>query len=315
MSILNEPYFRDEEAAHSFLEGILWKDGTVCPHCGVIGRAYRIKANPAKRVRYGLHKCGACKKQFTVKVGTAFEHARIPLHKCLQAAYLLCASKKGISSNQLSRTLQISLKAAWFLSHRVREAMREGVLAAPFGVDGGAVEVDETFIGREPGMEKKSAWHHKMKVLSLVDRTSGKTRSIVIDDVNAKTIAPIVRENIAKEAKLMTDEGSHYKKLGKEFAKHGVVRHKVGEYVSYDDPEVYTNTVEGYFSVFKRGMKGVYQHCEKQHLHRYLAEFDFRYNNRIALEINDFERTVRALAGLPGKRLTYKPRVDLAPGA
>ncbi|HEY4970499.1 MAG TPA: IS1595 family transposase, partial [Steroidobacteraceae bacterium] len=288
--------------------------GPICPHCGGVGKAYRIKANPAKRVRHGLWKCGHCRKQFTVKIATVFEHARIPLHKCLQGAYLLCASKKGFSSNQLARTLQISLKAAWFLSHRIRETMREGQLA-PFGVNGGAVEVDETFIGREPDMQKKSAWHHKMKVLSLVDRDSGKARSIVIDDVKTATIAPLVRENLAKEARLMTDEGTHYLKLGKEFAAHGIVRHKAKEYVSFQNPDIHTNTIEGYFSIFKRGMKGVYQHCQKQHLHRYLAEFDFRYSNRVALECDDFERTIRALIGAKGKRLTYKPLVNLAPQA
>ena len=162
MSILNKPYFRDEEAAHSFLESIVWKDGPVCPHCGVVGHTYKIKANPDKRVRYGLHKCGACRKQFTVKIGTVFEHLRIPLHKALQAAYLLCASKKGISSNQLSRTLQIRLKAAWFLSHRVREAMRPGGELAMFGQDGQFVEMDETYIGRKVGRQKMRGVGHKM---------------------------------------------------------------------------------------------------------------------------------------------------------
>jgi len=302
MSVLSLPHFHDEEAAHAFLEGLLWRSGPVCPHCATVNKAYRIKANPEKRVRYGLWKCAQCKKQFTVKVGTVLEHARIPLHKMLQALYMMAASKKGVSSHQLHRLLEISYKAAWFLSHRIREAMRSGELA-PFGGAGGIVEVDETFIGREPGKPKKRAYHHKMKVLTLVDRDSGQARSMVVDNLKPATIAPILRENMAKEARLATDEAGHYLHIGKEFADHGVVRHGREEYVV---GEVHTNTIEGYFSVFKRGMKGVYQHCGKQHLHRYLAEFDFRYNHRSALGIEDRERSERALLGLRGKRLTYR---------
>jgi transposase-like protein len=200
------------------------------------------------------------------------------MHLWLQAIHLMCSSKKGISSNQLHRTLEVTLKTAWFMSHRIREAMRSGDLA-PFGGNGGAVEADETFIGREPGKEVKRAYHHKMKVLSLVDRETGRARSMVVDDLKPSTVAPILRENIAKEARLMTDEATHYVEVGREFAEHGAVKHKADEYVRGD---VYTNTVEGYFSVFKRGMKGTYQHCAKKHLHRYLAEFDFRYNHRLA---------------------------------
>src|SRR5680860_1282285 len=301
MSVLSKHWFHDEEAAFAFLEGEIWPNGPTCPHCGATDRISKIKANPAKRVRYGLHKCGNCKKQFTVKVGTVFEHARIPLHKMLQAVHLLCSSKKGISAHQLHRILEVQYKTAWFLAHRIREAMRSGELA-PFGSDGGIVEVDETFIGREPGKPKKRAYHHKMKVLTLVDRELGQARSMVVDDLKPATIAPLLRENMAREARLATDEGGHYLNIGKEFADHGVVRHGREEYVV---GEVHTNTIEGYFSIFKRGMKGVYQHCGKQHLHRYLAEFDFRYNNRSALGVDDQERASRALSGIRGKRLTY----------
>jgi transposase-like protein len=308
MSILNQPYFRDEEAAHSFLESIVWKDGPVCPHCGVVGHACRIKANPAKRVRYGLHKCGGCKKQFTVKIGTVFEHLRLPLHKALQAAYLLCASKKGISSNQLSRTLQISLKAAWFLSHRVREAMRPGGELAMMGQTGEFVEMDETYIGRKVGRQKMRGVGHKMAVMSLVER-GGAVRSFHINNFDGKTLSDVLEANVSPKAHLRTDELPTYKQYGHHFASHETVNHSKDEYVRGD---AYTNTLEGYFSIFKRGMKGIYQHCDEQHLQRYLAEFDFRYSNRVALNVDDFERTIRALAGISGKRLTYKKGVDLA---
>lgn len=303
MSILSKPHFHDEAAAFAFLESALWPEGPVCPHCGGKDRIGKITPNPEKRVRVGLYKCGSCKKQFTVKVGTVFEHARVPLHKMLQAVHLLCSGKKGVSAHQLHRILEVQYNTAWFLAHRIREAMRSGELA-PMGGTGGIVEADETFIGREPGKPKKRAFHHKMKVLSLIDRDSKQARSMVVDDLKPATIAPILRENMAREARLATDEAGHYLHIGREFADHGVVRHGKEEYVV---GEVHTNTLEGYFSIFKRGMKGVYQHCGKRHLHRYLAEFDFRYNNRSALGCEDQERANRALSGTKGRRLTYRP--------
>lgn len=301
MSVLSRPHFHDEEAAFGFLEAQLWSQGAVCAHCGGMDRMTNVRANAEKRIRFGLWRCGHCKKQCTVKIGTVFEHARIPLHKMLQAVHLMCASKKGVSAHQLHRVLEVQYKSAWFLTHRIREAMRSGEFA-PMGRAGGIVEVDETFIGREPGMPKKRAYHHKMKVLTLVDRETKQARSIVVDNLKPATIAPILRENMAKEARLATDEAGHYLHIGKEFADHGVVRHGRKEYLV---GEVHTNTIEGYFSVFKRGMKGVYQHCGKQHLHRYLAEFHFRYNHRAALGVEDAARAARALAGMKGKRLTY----------
>lgn len=305
MSVLSKPYFHDEEAAFRFVEGLIWSNGPVCPKCGGVDRISAIKANPEKRVRYGLKKCGQCKSQFTVRMGTIFEESKLPLHKWLQAIYLMCSSKKGISAKQLERTLEVTYKTAWFLAHRIREAMRSGELA-PFGKDGGAVEVDETYIGREPGKPVKRAFHHKMKVLSLVDRSTGQVRSVVVDNIRPATIAPIVLDNLHREARLMTDEAGHYLAVGHQFAEHGVVRHGQDEYVSTDDHTIHTNTIEGYFSIFKRGMKGVYQHCSKKHLHRYLAEFDFRYSNRSATGCEDQERAMRALVGGIGKRLTYR---------
>ena len=307
MSVFSHPYFHDEEAAYAFLESAIWNGTPVCPHCGGIDRITKVKANVEKRIRVGLYRCGDCKKQFTVKVGTVFEHARIPLTKMLQAAYLLTCSKKGLSAHQLHRILEVQYKTAWFLAHRIREAMRSGEFA-PFGSAGGFVEVDETFIGNDrtikPKGEKKGrGHHHKHKVLTLVDRELGQARSIVVDDLKAATLAPIVRENLSREARLMTDEASYYTIVGREFADHQIVEHGKGE---YGRGEFHTNTVEGYYSIFKRGMKGVYQHCAKRHLHRYLAEFDFRYNNRSALGVEDQERARIALKGIVGKRLTYE---------
>jgi transposase-like protein len=306
MSILSKPYFHDEEAAFAKLEELLWPDGTVCPHCGAVGHAYKVKANPERRVRYGLWRCAEkeCRKQFTVKIKTVFEHSRVPLHKWFQAVFLMASSKKGISANQLARTLEVTVKTGWFMAHRIREAMRSGDIDV-FGADGGVVEVDETFIGNDRtkkphGQKKGRGYAHKHKVLSLVDRQTGRAKSMVVDDLKIKTLTPILQENIAREARVMTDEAGQYIYLGQHFAEHGVVHHGRGE---YGRGPVHTNTIEGYFSIFKRGMKGVYQHCSKEHLHRYLADFDFRYNER---KIGDLERADCLLAGAIGKRLTYR---------
>jgi transposase-like protein len=304
MSALSRPEFHNEAKAFEHLERTIWNGSPVCPHCGGMDRITKVKANPAKRIREGLWRCGDCKRQFTVKVGTVFEHMRLPLHKAMQAVYLVTSSKKGISAHQLHRTLEITYKSAWFLLHRIREAMRSDDFS-PFGGSGGCVEVDETFIGHLKGVEKRRAFHHKMKVLALLDRDSGKARTMVIDDVKAETLMPIVLANVAREARIMTDEHSGYRDAGKFFAAHGTTSHGRGEYVNLEDRTVHSNTVEGYFSIFKRGMKGVYQHCGEQHLHRYLAEFEFRYNNRTALGCNDTDRSVAALSGIVGKRLTY----------
>lgn len=309
-SILSAQYFHDEQAAYDFVEARLWPHGPVCPKCGVINGHYKLKG---KSTRIGVYKCKACRKPFRVTVNTVFESSHIPLRVWLQAVFLIASSKKGISSNQLSRALRITVNSAWFMSHRIREAMREGNLA-PFGVNGGAVEVDETYIGTDHtikpvGDMRSYGLKHKFKVLALVDRTSGQSRSFVVDDIKAKTVHPIVRENLAREARLMTDENRIYRRLGKEFAVHGVVNHSRYEYVSFKNPDIHTNTVEGLFSVFKRGMRGVYQHCAHNHLHRYLAEFDFRYNNRIANGMNDSERAEKILRGVYGKRLTYETAI------
>ena len=307
MSILSKAYFHDEEAAFAHLESVLWGGEPSCPRCGSLDRITKVKANPEKRIRVGLWRCGSCKRQFTVKIGTVFEHMRIPLHKALQAVYLMTASKKGVSAHQLHRILEVTYKTAWFLAHRIREAMRSGTLDTPFGSGGGAVEVDETFIGREPTAPKgrpKPNRDQKQKLVALVDRETGQARSMVVDNLRADTLAPILNANLAREARLMTDEARYYKAPGKAFASHEVVNHARKEYARGD---VTTNTVEGYFSVFKRGMKGTYHHCAKKHLHRYAAEFEFRYNNRSKLGVEDHARFLTALDGTRGKRLTYAP--------
>jgi len=302
-SVFKEPYLQDEAAAFEALEAIVWREGPVCPHCGCMGRVGALKGVKDKKghERHGLKKCYDCRKQFTVRKGTLFEDSPIPLHVWFQAAYLMCSSKKGISSNQLHRTLGVTLQTAWFMSHRLREAMRTGSLA-PMGGPGTIVEIDETFIGSKADIPKRRGFAHKHAVLSLVER-GGKVRSFHVAGTTAAHLVPILRANIAKETAVMTDDAGQYAHLSKEFASHEYVNHSAGEYGRGD---VHTNTLEGYYSIFKRGMKGVYQHCSEKHLHRYVAEFDFRYSNRVKLGVDDAARTDLALGGIVGKRLTYR---------
>jgi transposase-like protein len=300
-SVLSDTHFHDERAAYAYIEARVWPNGPICHHCGNAD-ASRMKLMAGKSTRLGVRQCNECRKPFTVKVGTIFESSHIQLRLWLQAMHLLTASKKGISSNQLHRTLGVTLKTAWFMSHSIREAMRSGDLA-PMGGTGAIVEADETFIGRKEGTIKRRGHGHKNAVLSLIDRESGQVRSFHVDGVGAAQLVPIVKANVAKETAMMTDEWGGYFSLGDHFASHESVSHKADEYVR---DEVHTNTVEGYYSIFKRGMKGIYQHCSERHLHRYLAEFDFRYSNRVKLGIGDVERADRALKGIIGKRLTYR---------
>jgi transposase-like protein len=302
MSVLSKPIFHNEEAAIKHLESIVWANGVSCPHCGTVERAGQLKG---EKTPVGTWKCYACRKKFTVKVGTVFEASHIPVHKWLQAAYLMASSKKGISSHQLHRTLEVTYKTAWFMSHRLREAMRV-LNIEPMGGEGKTVEADETYVGgleknkhankRKPGSQGGA---NKEVVFSLVER-GGKVRSHHVQHVTAETLRPILNEQLHASTRLMTDEARQYIPLGKGFAEHHTVNHGIGEYVRGD---AYTNTIEGYFSIFKRGMKGVYQHCSSDHLKRYLAEFDFRYNER---DITDAERSAIMLQGIKGKRLTYQ---------
>lgn len=324
MSILAKKHFYDEAAAFKYVESILWPTGPVCPKCGNADKFYELKGvrskpskkNPEGVERHGLWKCAEkeCRKQFTVRVGTIFESSHMPLHLWLQAIHLMVSSKKGISAHQLHRILEVQYNTAWFVAHRIREAMRSGELG-PMGGGGGAVEADETYFGqvanprtvRTDGTPFKRSKYgkgpsNKRAVLSLVER-GGQVRSFHVDKANKKNVSEIVASNVNREAILNTDESRLYDEVGLTFERHDKVQHTAKEYVR---GEAYTNTVEGYFSIFKRGMKGVYQHCSEKHLHRYLAEFDFRYNTRARLNIDDSHRAQIAIQGTMGKRLTYR---------
>jgi transposase-like protein len=295
-SYLSAPHFHDEAKAIEFVEARVWPNGPICPHCGGTTRLGRLAG---KSTRIGTLKCYECRKPFTVKVGTIFEDSHLDLKLWLQAIFLIASSKKGISSNQLHRTLGITLKSAWHLSHRIRLAMDASV--GKLGSGGGIVEADETYIGRKPGMKKgRGGFGHKNTVLALVER-DGKVKSVTV--TNFTQVKRTFRKHLDKSANLMTDEHKKFRKIGQNYASHETVNHGAKEYARGN---VNTNTIEGVFSIFKRGMTGIYQHCNSKHLHRYLAEFDFRYNNPVALEINDVRRANNILGGVVGKRLTYQ---------
>jgi transposase-like protein len=297
---LTTPHFIDKDEARKYLESVRWPDGPFCPHCGSMDRNYPLNGTAA---RPGLWKCGDCRKQFTVTVGTVFEGSKIPLNKWLMAVHLMCASKKGISSHQLHRMLGITYKSAWFMTHRIREAMAEG--GDPMGSGGGTVEIDETFWGnkkRRGAPKKGRGYAHKMKVLTLVER-GGKARSYHVPAVNAKTLKPIINEQVSEDANIITDEAAQYTTLGKEYASHGVVRHGIGEYVR---GPIHTNTIEGFFSLLKRGLVGTFHHVGEQHLKRYAGEFDFRWNYRVANGYSDEDRAEVLLGRVAGKRLKYR---------
>jgi transposase-like protein len=300
-SVLSAAHFHGEEAAYRFVEGRLWANGRPCPHCGVIDKSGPLKG---KSTRIGVYKCYACRKPFTVKVGTVLESSHVKLHVWLQAMHLLCSSKKGMSTHQLHRILGVTLQTAWFLSHRIREAMTDLRIddAGPLGGEGMFVEADETFIGGKARNRAYRAPAAKKAVVALVER-KGRVRSYHVPEVTAATLRPILEAEIDKASHFRTDESGVYWKIGEEFASHKTVIHSQDEYVRGD---AHTNTTEGYFSILKRGIYGIYQHVSEEHLHRYLAEFDFRHNNRIALGIDDTERADRALRGVVGKRLTYR---------
>jgi len=309
------PIFQDEAKARQWLEAELWPDCPLCPHCGTLSEATKVGGTTG---RPGLYMCNACRSQFTVTVGTLMERSKIPLHKWLYATYLLMSSKKGMSSHQLHRTLGVSLKSTWFLMHRIREAMREGGSPfAPLGGKGKTVEIDESFVGGlEKNKHRSKRKHHgtggtgKEAVFALVER-GGRVRSHHVPEVNSKTLRPILQAQVDGATFLMTDEGAAMKRVGREFERHASVNHSIGEYVRGD---VHTNTIENYFSIMKRGIVGTYHHVSQQHLKRYLAEFDFRYNERMKLGVSDSERTAKAIKGIVGKRITYR-RTDKAANA
>ncbi|HEV2550355.1 MAG TPA: IS1595 family transposase [Stellaceae bacterium] len=308
---ITNPIFQDTEKARRHLEHVRWPDGPVCPHCGVFGDAITKVEGKKQSHRPGLYHCNGCEKQFTVTVGTVYESSHVPLHKWLLATHLMTASKKGISAHQIHRMLGITYKSAWFMAHRIREGMRE-FNPPPMGGEGKTIEADETYYGpgvrRAGSRKKRQGTAGKSKIVALVER-GGPVRSFKVDHADAKTIRKVLVENASRKSKLMTDEAGMYASVGLEFERHGTVMHSAEEWVRRDDRLVHTNTIEGFFSIFKRGMRGIYQHCGEQHLQRYLDEFGFRYSNRIALGIDDQQRALKALRGIEGKRLTYR-RID-----
>lgn len=308
---LQNPIFTDETKAREWLEARVWPNGPVCPHCGNVD-ASKLTALNGKAHRPGLYQCAECRDQFTVTVKTVFERSKIPLSKWLAALFMLTASKKGVSAHQIHRSLAISYKSSWFMMHRLREAMRSGGLG-PLGGADKTVEADETYFGKAEIMRvskarrgrpytKRGHFKNNRPIVALVER-GGNVRSFHVPVADQVTVGKIVVDNIARESMLNTDESRLYDGSLLHVSGHETVKHSAGEYVRDD---VYTNTIEGYFSVFKRGMRGVYQHCKEKHLHRYLAEFDFRYNTRTKLGFNDLMRAETLAAGIAGKRLTYR---------
>jgi transposase-like protein len=306
-SDLSDAIYADADKAREYLEAVRWPDGAYCPHCGTTSE--RVTRLEGKKHRKGLYQCNECLEQFTVTVGTLYERSHIPLHKWLLATHLLCSSKKGISAHQLMRNLGLgSYRTAWFMAHRIREGMKPAK-PAPLGGEGKIVEADTTYIGgkeknkhRNKRNAKNIGGAGKQIAHTLVER-GGRARSDHIANVAGKTLRPIVMKQVSRKSSFMTDTAGGYMEMGKEFARHEMVDHGAGEYVRGD---AHSNTVEGYFATLKRGITGVYHHVSEAHLKRYLAEFDFRYNERSALGVDDAARTVKALQGIAGKRLTYR---------
>lgn len=300
-SVLSADHFHDEAAALEFIEARLWPNGPVCPTCGETTRVGRLNMKSGK---IGMCKCYVCRKKFAVTNNTVMESSHIPLHVWLQAMHLVCTSKKGVSSNQLHRMLGITLKSAWFLGHRIREAMKE--LSWPdagnLGGEGMTIEADETWIGGKAANRAFGPIPPKHAVAALVER-GGRLRMFHVPNVTASNLAPIIARHAHPDSQFMTDESNVYSHAGTWFKSHQTVNHSIKEYVRDD---VYTNTIEGCFSILKRGIYGVYQHVSEAHLKRYLAEFDFRYSYRIKTGFDDIARTDRAIRGLAGKRLTYR---------
>lgn len=303
---LTSPIFTDADKAREHLEKTRWPHGPVCPHCGVVNEATYVGGKAARK---GVYQCNACREQFTATVGTVMESSKVPLNKWLLATYLMSSSKKGISAHQLHRTLGVTYKTAWFMAHRIREAMNH-TAPAPIGGEGKVVEVDETFIGGKEANKHKNkrlAKHDhlggKQAVLTLVER-DGRARSFHVPRITAKTLRPIIVKTADRASHLMTDGARMYPKVGKEFAAHSSVDHAAGEYVRMGFH--HSNTVENYFSILKRGVTGTFHHVSEQHLARYLAEFDFRYSNRSGMGIDDTQRTDELLRQVAGKRLTYR---------
>jgi transposase-like protein len=301
--IFNQPQFYNDDAARDFLEAIRWSHGPVCPHCGSNYANSTQSRLTGPTCRPGLIYCGQCHKQYTVTVGTIFERSKIPLHKWVLAVHLMCASKKGMSSLQLSKMLGLTYKSAWFMTHRIREAMSKGGFTTKLGGTSGIVEADETYWGNT-GKQKKGArgYDHKMKVVSLVER-EGEKRSFHVSKVNAQTVGDILTTQVSKKSRLMTDQAAVYTKIGKKFKEHGVVNHARGEYARGD---ITTNTVESSFAILKRGLYGIHHYVSAKHMRRYLKQFDFLWNHREYLGYTNTDRAAEVIKSSKGKRLTYK---------
>jgi transposase-like protein len=302
---LTDPIFQDADKAREHLEAQRWPHGPVCPHCGVVNEATALKGT---HHRAGLYQCRACREQFTATVGTVFERSKVPLNKWLLATYLMSSSKKGISAHQIGRTLGVTYKTAWFMCHRIREAMKDDA-PTPMGGEGKTVEADETVIGGKEKNKRLSKRNPKnigavgkQVAFTLVER-GGRARSFHVANVTGKTLRPIMVKHVSRKSDLMTDDAGQYRPIGTEFASHQTVNHGIEEYVRGD---VHSNTVEGFFSILKRGVIGTYHHVSEAHLSRYLAEFDFRYSNRSGLGVDDTMRADRILAAIEGKRLMYR---------
>lgn len=320
MENIYAPRFQNEDAAREHLEALHWPNGPVCPHCESANakrlppqRGRKTKAHPEGVLRKGVVQCNRCRKQYTVTVGTVFESSKVPLHKWLLATHLIVSSKKGISAHQLHRMLGITYKTAWFMAHRIREAMKPSD-NGPMGGEGHDIEADETYYGKDKTAPKSRMPLRNMnRIVSLIDRKTGRASSIVFNgSFTADDIGGYLFTRVDRQSRLLTDDNKAYRRPGQDFAKHVWVNHTQDEYVSAADRTAHTNTIEGFFGIFKRGMRGIYQHCGQQHLARYLAEFDFRYSNRVGLGINDAERADIALKGISGKRLTYRRTNGLA---
>jgi transposase-like protein len=306
--VLSAAYFHNEEAAFAYVEAHLWPEGPVCPHCGNCEQK-SIGRLTGKSSRPGLRKCYACRKTFTVRIGSIFEDSHFPLRLWLQAIQLIVASKKGISTRQIQRTFNCSMKTAWFLTHRIREIMKpaNNGLASPVGGEDKTIEADVTFVGRKPGTKvQKGSAAHLNSVFSLIERHGG-ARSFHLPNIRGETLHAVLENLASPKSHFMTDEAPAFVEIGWNFASHGTVVHSKDEYVRREgDRIVTTNTVEGFFSILKRGIYGVYQHVSEAHLHRYLTEFDFRYSHREKLGVNDTGRASLALKGAKGRRLTYE---------
>ena len=304
--VLTRPHFHNEEAAFAYVEAHLWPEGPVCPHCGNVDQKAIGRLN-GKTSRPGLRKCYACRKTFTVRIGSIFEDSHFPLHLWLQAIQLICGSKKGISTRQIQRTFNCSMKTAWFLTHRIREIMKPANASGPLGGEGKTIEADVTYVGRKPMTKARRGGGSNMNpVFSLIER-NGAARSVHMPNVRVENLGAALENHASGKSDLMTDEAGAFVQLGWNFRSHQTVNHSKDEYVRREGTRIITtNGVEGFFSILKRGVYGVYQHVSEAHLHRYLYEFDFRYSNREKLGVNDVARASRALAGAKGRRLTYE---------